>query len=401
MKPEKSNSFCFYPFYQLAVKSFKGSDARSITPCCNMIELSNPFTSYMDDQKKSFEEYFYSQPMEKLRKQLIAGEKPECCDICWKVEDNGLPSHRYNSTHSIPDDYQVNINSPQLVTLDIATGNNCNLRCRMCQPLSSNKLNTDFNKMSDADIIAVQWDNIKIRDTSPKDNIAWKNFLKDHKHVKNIKAVGGEPFITDEFIKLLKRYIETGKAKETRLEITTNGTKFNSEMMKLLNEFKHIFLILSIDSVGKPYEYIRYPMPWQKLDKSIDTFFERINTRYNVVVSTPIMIYNVFTMSELCAWAESKQIEHVFCDNVKPAERGIDIKHLPRKLLHLYYNKVESYYSTGYFRGQGADYLKFMTEHSIEDKQKAKQELEVFDKIRNQNYKDFLDKEIVRWLNEK
>jgi len=400
MKVDASNSFCFYPFYQIAIKSFNKEKVSAVAPCCNMMGSTNPFESYTNNQKDSFQDYFYSEPMEKLRKQLIAGEKPECCNICWNLENKGLKSHRFNSEHSIPDKHVVNVESPKLVTVDIATGNNCNLRCRMCSPLSSNKLNIDYNKMSPTDIVAVEWTNTRIRDTSPKENTAWKNFLKDHGEVVNIKAVGGEPFITDEFINLLKRYIETGKAKNTRLEITTNGTKFSKKIMELLNEFKFIFLILSIDSVGKHYEYIRYPMPWKNLNISIDTFFERIKTHFDVVVSTPIMIYNVFTMDKLCEWAKEKNINHVFCDNVKPVGRGIDIIHIPNNLLQMYYDKVKPYYDTGYFRGQGAYYLEFMTKNSVENKTKSKQELAVFDKIRNQNYENFLDKEIVRWLNE-
>lgn len=383
------------------MKSFSGEKVSVVAPCCNMIGFKNTFDYYKKDQKDTFEEYFYSEPMEKLREQLLTGRKPSCCDICWRAEAQGITSHRLYSENTLPDDHTVKINDPKLVTIDVSTGNKCNLRCRMCQPGSSDKLNLDYVEMSKYDLFSVQWNNTKIRDTTPKNSLAWNNFLKDQGSVTSVKVMGGEPFITDEFIDLLNSYIKTGNAKNTALSITTNGTKFNNKTMDLLNQFKFINIVLSVDSTEKNYEYIRYPMPWKKLTKSVDTFFEKITTHFNICINTPIMIYNVHTMSKLCKWAEEKNIDHVYCNNVHPIGRGIDIRYLPANLIKMYYDEVKKYHDTKYFRGPGADYFRHMIKNSVENKRKATQEIKIFDRIRNQNYKDFLDKEIVRWLNEK
>ena len=79
MKPELNNSFCYFPFYQLAVKDFDGKNAEVVAPCCNMLDFKNPFDYFENDQKDSFEEYFYSKPMKKLRKDLLKVNL--CCNI--------------------------------------------------------------------------------------------------------------------------------------------------------------------------------------------------------------------------------------------------------------------------------------------------------------------------------
>ncbi len=398
MKPELSNSFCYFPFYHLAVKDFKGDKAEVVAPCCNMIDLRNPFDYFDNDQKGSFEEYFYSKPMEKLRKDLLEGKKPKCCNHCWKLESKTKNSQRLNSECDMPDGFRFDLDNPKLVTVDFATGRTCNLSCRMCSPGSSDKLDSDYYNMSDLDRELLGWENVRIGDSNPTYNPAWQKFLKDQNDVTVIKVIGGEPFVTKDFIDMLHAVIKSNRAKDTELIITTNATKFSNTNMELLNHFKHIRLLLSIDSVGKSYEYIRHPMPWSKLQNSIENFKNKIKTSYEMIITTPVMIFNLMELKDLSKWAEAVGISYVFLDTVKRTGRGIDIVHLPQAIVDKAYGYIAN---NANITGPGLDYIKYMTSSSVADKTSIINELHIFDKLRNQNYENFLNNDIVKWLDGK
>jgi len=397
MKPELNNSFCYFPFYQLAVKDFDRESAEVVAPCCNMLDFKNPFDYFENDQKDSFEEYFYSKPMEKLRKDLLKGKKPECCSHCWKLESKTKNSQRLNSECDMPDDFVFDYKDPKLITIDLATGRTCNLSCRMCSPGSSDKLDSDYYNMSDLDRKLLGWEDVRIGDGNPTHNPAWQKFLKDQKDISVIKVIGGEPFVTKDFIDMLHAVIKNNKAKNTELIITTNGTKFSNNNMELLNQFKHIRLLLSIDATEQSYEYIRHPMPWSKLQSSIHNFKNKIRTSYEMIITTPVMVLNLMEIGKLSDWAESVGISYVFLDTVRPTNRGIDIVHLPKGIVNKAYNYISN---NANITGPGLDYIKYMTTSSIENKLNIVQELGIFDKLRNQKYQDFLSSDIVRWLDE-
>ena len=396
MRPELNNSFCYYPFYQLAVKDFNGSLAEVVAPCCNMLGFDNPFDYFKKDQKETFQEYFYSKPMKKLRNDLLAGKKPECCNSCWVLEKTAKKSIRLHSNCDMPTDLDFNYENPKLTTIDLSTGRNCNLSCRMCSPGSSNKLDKEYLQMSDSQRDILGWSNIKrLEDNRPENNIAWQNFLSDQGEISVVKAIGGEPFITPDFINMLDAYIKSGKAKTTELVITTNATKFNTKNMKLLNHFKHIRLLLSIDATEKDYEYIRHPMPWKKLVDSVKNFKNKVTTSYEMIITTPVMLYNIMSLEKLSNWAESIEIDYIYLDTVQNIGRGIDIKHFSKKLLNKVYVSLQHKEN---IKGPGLEYIKFNTQNAVENRHAVLKELEIFDSMRNQTYREFLPKSIVGWL---
>ena len=51
------------------------------------------------------------------------------------------------------------------------------------------------------------------------------------------------------------------------LQIFTNLQLFNDRIVKLLEPFRYIDFILSIDGIGDTYEYIRYPGKWSRIEE--------------------------------------------------------------------------------------------------------------------------------------
>jgi hypothetical protein len=46
LNPTKDNCFCFYPFYAMVFKSWKGgsNDLKAVAPCCMMHDTKNTIT---------------------------------------------------------------------------------------------------------------------------------------------------------------------------------------------------------------------------------------------------------------------------------------------------------------------------------------------------------------------
>lgn len=408
MYPSQENSYCHFPFYQMAFKSFSGPKTRGIAPCCNMIGMKNPFFDYENQQESTFQDFFHSKPMNDLRKDLLEGKKPECCNTCWKAEEKGSRSARLDSIsgNSFSEGFEIDYNNLKLTKIDISTGNNCNLRCRMCNPGSSNKLTIDAKEMDNNELALLGWNpndkrNFPNRDVkTPKYAESWKNFLKDPKDINYIAVIGGEPFITEEFKNMLETYIDKGLAKDTTIELTTNGTKFTDSWMELLNKFKKLRLIFSIDGVGKTYEYIRHPMVWNKLDSSIDNYFSKVKTKNEPIVNCVLSVYNILNIKDLTDWAIDKGMDHVHLDTAYPLGRGIDISNLPQEIIKSAYEDIYPLVNIDLIRGKGVGYMKYMAEKSVEDKDKVLQEVNIFDRIRSQSYNNYLDERICRWIND-
>ena len=87
----------------------------------------------------------------------------------------------------------------------------------------------------------------------------------------------------------------------------------------------------------------------------------------------------------------------MFLDTVRLTNRGIDIVGPSKGIV----NKAYNYIANNAQYSDGLDYIKYMTTSSTENKLNIVQELGIFDKLRNQKYEDFLNDDIVKWLNGK
>jgi sulfatase maturation enzyme AslB (radical SAM superfamily) len=84
-----------------------------------------------------------------------------------------------------------------------------------------------------------------------------------------LHITGGEPTIQPEFYAFLKYLIAKDKAKNITLELVTNATKIHPSLFGLLGKFKTVMLMISMDAVGRTYEYIRYPANYSNVYENI------------------------------------------------------------------------------------------------------------------------------------
>lgn len=385
-------------------------------PCCNT-------SAHFDIPKGSnINEAFKSKELENFRKQLINGEKPSICNVCWKQEEKGIKSYRerYNKKFR----YLFDKNKPQLKYFDIKFDNKCNLQCRMCNPDSSDqiwKTIKQYNK------------DMKLPDFLDRDFISKDTTILSYKdkkqemfdNIDNInvfKVTGGEPFISKDFLDVMDKLIETGNSKKILLELTTNGTKFTPKYLEKFLHFRQISVNISIDGEGNTYDYIRYPFNWKLIEKRLLDFFDFVESnnlhltkKFNVKFSTIVNSYNYLNLGSLykrleeytleypwITWShlrDKKYIPKIYFDfNLKPVNSCLDIKYLPKHILEEGLRD---------FQLKGKNYI-FLNEveqclkNIVYDKDKIKEFVQVtldFDKIRNQSYKT-LHPMLVEFINE-
>ena len=179
----------------------------------------------------------------------------------------------------------------------------------MCQPGLSNKLRADYkffieNRMDTQGLAQYDWRKNWHIDTSDDpeqavqhmlnndvwlrketetevlnwrdDSAQWQNILDNIHTLNHIKATGGETLLTKPFQQFVDHAIAQGVAGNIMLEFHTNATKFTDTWIEKFSQFDGLFLNLSIDSIGKNYEYCRYPMLWDKVDASLRRLLDRL-----------------------------------------------------------------------------------------------------------------------------
>ena len=271
MNPKDHPTFCYYPFKSMTFKKWSDDGKRpiNVTPCCMMM---NPVEQEGDKADKHYNmglsekalaginplDIFNSPQYKNLRNDLTNGIKNKACTVCWKMEEDGLESFRQCS------DLYGGKETDGLFEFDITLSNLCNLACRMCNIGSSHQIGKDVDAMikndtheefQEASNGAMPLEKGVILEKGTNEVIDW--LMNNTHQITMLKASGGEPFYDRRVIKVLKKYIEDGTAKNTTLKFHTNATQFTPELANILNEFKEQGHTFSIDGTQRTYNYIR------------------------------------------------------------------------------------------------------------------------------------------------
>ena len=406
-KSKQDHTLCNYPFNEIAMKDYDGKRLTAFWPCCMMGNFTkerntNNALRVTTPERFNPQEMYDHPRMQTLRSNILNGVKDDACGTCWNQEDRGLRSFRTHSNGAEKIEYTG------LRTIDLTASNICNLRCRMCSPTASNLLMADYKYFDDNNLL----DRVKVT-TSERfvksiplvatDSLQWEWLMENTNSITEIKASGGEPFYDNKVITLLKRYVETGASKNTKLHFHTNATQFTEEICELLNQFKLNSHTFSVDGTGKIYEYIRYPATFEELNKSIDLYSSSVKNYYkmaefNLVVSS----LNVLNINKYLDWVYTKfDTPWVHLSEMYPMDRGTSISRLPKHLLELARDRLIPYSKEGDLELCVGNLLRGI-ENSInanqENKELMLEEITLFDKARSQSYKDFLDPDLIEWL---
>lgn len=139
------------------------------------------------------------------------------------------------------------IDAFNLSTIDIRWNNTCNFACVYCTPDFSSKWATELS--------------IKHEEVPQRRLDEMKRYIFDRAdQLKHVYLAGGEPLLIKENFELLTLLKEINP--EVNLRINTNLSKVDTRIFDLVCEFKNVHWIVSVESVGAEYEYIRWGGQW-------------------------------------------------------------------------------------------------------------------------------------------
>jgi len=340
-----SKTFCVLPWIHLATNA-----SGNLRVCCNSTPGKNmilkpdgtPYKLWRDD----LYEAWHSDTYKEIRAQMLAGERPEMCQRCFREEDVGIKSARqsWNQKWQEARDYPA---SPpmDIKYVDLRLGNLCNLRCRMCNPYASNQWVDEWQALTGEDLGGSEINRLKYMDW-PENPKTWENLFSIVDSIDEIYLTGGEPTIIREQHKLLDHVIERGIAKDIKLKYNTNLTNVPRHLLSKWEEFRNVQLNCSIDATGALDRYIRYPSNWNKIVEN----FEAVNKLDNgyVEVHCTVQMYNITRLHELIEWAEPygykiyfNILNHPECLNIRVIDQKLKEQVSERLTRYTYLDRVQ------------------------------------------------------------
>ena len=219
------------------------------------------------------------------RQLMLAGKWPgHGCEYCRDVENEGGHSDRMFQL-SIPDVYPLELAHDQTLTkidpviLEVFFKNTCNLACVYCKATLSSRIEGEDNKFgSPLSLFAEDFESSAAKKDQYENltPLFWQWLDQGYKKLKRISVLGGEPFIQEDFHKLVD-YIENNANPELEFLIISNLiikkeilVDFVIRIKKLLigKKLKRIEILASVDCWGPEQEYIRYGFNCDKFEEN-------------------------------------------------------------------------------------------------------------------------------------
>ena len=342
-----SKTFCVMPWNSLATNA-----SGVYRVCCNSTPGKNTIKTQNGESMKIHthrpSEVWNSPVYTKIRQEMLDGTRPEMCERCFKEEDSGIESARVNWNrrwHDPNKEYKVE-ETPSIQYVDLRLGNLCNLKCRMCNPYSSNQWIEEWNEVvSKAELVPnfpiSQEESTRLANMSwPTKSTTWDSLIEIADTIEEIYLTGGEPTLAIEQYKLFDILIEKNLAKNIKLKYNTNLTNIPKKMLEYWDHFKRIQINASIDAHGELNRYIRYPTAWSSVEKNMDKFVSMKNVE--VQLHCTVQTYNILNLNELFDWMEQYTNVKLYL-NILNHPRSLNIRVLPNELKKLAVSRLQSY----------------------------------------------------------
>ena len=311
-----NDKFCILPWVSL-----EASPVGTVRPCCLaddeiLDNAGDKFSLLTAD----FADIQNSNHMRQLRKQFLAGEKPQTCRKCWNEERSGRTSKRMHTLDrlkhmGISEEWMLDAKS--LMFLDLKLGNICNLKCRICGSWSSSQfaaeeiaaLPQEEKKKSHA------YQMIKAGNWPVENDQFWNQIDLCLDDIRYIEFTGGEPFMIGEHFDMLQGIVDRGIAGQVEIHYNTNGTIFPKHAEEIWQHFKTVEIAFSIDDIGERFEYQRTNARWNEVEENIKKFFALKRYLPNVIqlqVCTTVNVFNIRYLDQVAQWNAGHAFDFVY-----------------------------------------------------------------------------------------
>ena len=303
---EISPTFCMAKWHHTTIYLQTGETHSCYHPAPHKIPLEeiiiDPSALHNTEQKKH------------ERLEMLNGGKPSGCNYCWNIEAMGddyiSDRKERNSTIYTPERYQQikdgdwfqNIN-PQYI--EISFGNECNFKCGYCHPKHSSSYYKEIKDHGPYTMVQnhrndIDWFQIYEEDENPYVEAWWRWWPEVRKTLTILRITGGEPLLQQSTWKLLDD-LEVNPLPNLELNINSNmGVKpvlvrrLTQKVNNLVaqGKIKDFKLFTSMDTWGKPAEYIRTGLDTQIWEENLNTYLTETNLPVTFMIT-----FNILTVT--------------------------------------------------------------------------------------------------------
>lgn len=297
----------------------------------------------------SAEEIMNSSLHNEIRLAQFEGRWHENCENCM-LKERAAANHKFRSEGTIQDirdcfhnmEPDGSMKKTEIHRLEVRFSNQCNAACVHCSPVASTLwyreyydfFGEDFGHTSGGRKWTLKPDEhdriktVEFRDTKKTSGL-WKT-LEDHKEtIKLVILSGGEPMIMQDHGKLLDFFIENNRAEHVVLYYHSNLSVINPNIIAKWKQFKDVQISISMDEIEDRYEFIRYPLKWDRLQSNIEKIREHgINAH---ATSICCMIPNMLRMDKIDDWINQEgHNKYLLFVHGSQGSRHLNINILPR-----------------------------------------------------------------------
>jgi hypothetical protein len=210
------------------------------------------------------------------------------CGVCKQQEQSGMFSFRQASFQIAPDLPDGNI-----TTLDINLDFECNAACIICDVKSSTLWGKELKRF-----------NIEHTptDSTGKDRIDDILSSLDLSHVTRVKFFGGEPLFNELHVNILEYF-----SNPSNIEIwyTTNASIYPSQkVLDMWAKFKLVYFEASLDGIGEQFNYIRWPLKWDRVEKNLLRLKAEAPVNLLFRINHTLNPFNVFYYDRMVDWID-------------------------------------------------------------------------------------------------
>lgn len=387
MNAPQEKWYCSFPW-----TGFSNDPDGRVRPCCL-------FKGYISDdhgrdfylQKNTVREIFTSGYMKDLRQQFRNGLKPAACQVCIRDEASGYTSKRMNYLNTSYELGEIDFDSdPEYPTqYQMILSNACNLKCRSCSPSHSNSWQAEFQAI---------WGHSGYRmpygQSGDKNSVLWEDRNSWMQKIRRLEVVGGEPFYIKQWQALWNELIDKRYSKDISLWASSNATIYAGDVIRRLQEnFKYVSVALSIDGLGRMYEYLRHPGRWSEVEKNILAYH---GTGMNFSYSHTIGWLNAWAVPDFHVWAQANTPRFPIWNNIIHSPKHMSIVSMPESAKRLIDLRWRAH-DWGTYQKDMEGILNFMwSEQPSDDELRSRyQEFLRYDAHRGENVLDVVPAEIL------
>jgi organic radical activating enzyme len=274
----ESDFYCSQKFWFLTIDIGKIETSSCCSSTTHRIDLKELQTSTGE---------IFNSPEYVNDRRLMLANAPvtSCSTACWDREAQGKLSRRLvmgsnKKTHT-------NINtSPEL--LNIILGIDCNLSCVYCCKKFSSSWYHDLQKngpyavvTGDSRFTVTQQDAVHAKIGQKQAlNSSYSKILVneiisilDKGSVKEIEITGGEPFLYLGLSELVTVLAKSDASVQIWSGLGVNPSRFKNEVRKL-KDISNIHVVVSAESTGSLYEFVRFGNTWEQFLENISILEE-------------------------------------------------------------------------------------------------------------------------------